>query len=428
MNESEVIRYEKFCQFKAAIRSSKDYLIVGIDAAKDQHHAFFGTADGRTLLRRLLFDNDKAGFESLIRRASQLKIEYGLEKVVYVLEPTGNYHKPLSSWLLAKEQMLVLVTSKAISDNRETLDGRWDKNDTKDSANAADLTGQGKCQFFEMPDPELVALRNLLSLRRRLKRNEHAVRMQIRNGLVAKYFPELDRHWGSSLTENLAIVRWCLDPRKISAIDFDEFVRLVTRTDRGIRQQKRLERIFEAATVSIGCPMDAAACFEAQLQVKRLEGIHEEIKQTEAEIKSVCERFVAYRQLLSIPGFGPYVASIVMARIGDPNRFKSRRQVIRLAGLDLNANRSGKRSQAAVPVISKRGNGELRYALYQAAQIASYHSEHFRSLFTSYLQGREKERGIKTKMRVKLAAKLLVIAWTLLKKGEVFNPDHLNIE
>jgi len=51
----------------------------------------------------------------------------------------------------------------------------------------------------------------------------------------------------------------------------------------------------------------------------------------------------------------------------------------------------------------------------------------FRSYFTK-LRGREYERGIKTKMRVKLAAKMLVIAWTLMKKREVFNPDYLNIE
>ena len=44
------------------------------------------------------------------------------------------------------------------------------------------------------------------------------------------------------------------------------------------------------------------------------------------------------------------------------------------------------------------------------------------------LRGREREPGIKTKMRVKLAAKLLIIAWTLMKKKEPFNPDYLNIE
>jgi len=31
-------------------------------------------------------------------------------------------------------------------------------------------------------------------------------------------------------------------------------------------------------------------------------------------------------------------------------------------------------------------------------------------------------------MRVKLAAKMLVIAWTLMKKQEPFDPHHLNIE
>ena len=204
MNESEVTRYEKFCQFKAEIRSSGSYLIVGIDVAKDRHQAYFGTAVGRTLLRRLLFDNNQAGFKRLLERSSQLQIEHGLDRVVYGLEPTGNYHKPLSNWLLSQDQMLVLVSSKSISDNRQTLDGRWDKNDTKDSANVADLIAQGKCQFFQTPDPRLVVLRNLLSLRRRLKKDEHSVRMQIRNGLVTKYFPELDRHRGSCLMGNLS--------------------------------------------------------------------------------------------------------------------------------------------------------------------------------------------------------------------------------
>jgi hypothetical protein len=31
-------------------------------------------------------------------------------------------------------------------------------------------------------------------------------------------------------------------------------------------------------------------------------------------------------------------------------------------------------------------------------------------------------------MRVKLAAKLLIIAWTLMKKKEPFNPDYLKLE
>ena len=80
---------------------------------------------------------------------------------------------------------------------------------------------------------------------------------------------------------------------------------------------------------------------------------------------------------------------------------------------------------AAVPVISKRGNSDLRYALYQAALIATYHDPRFRALYTRYLEGRQKERGIKTKMRVKLAAKMLVIAWTLMRTDTDFDPTKL---
>ena len=134
------------------------------------------------------------------------------------------------------------------------------------------------------------------------------------------------------------------------------------------------------------------------------------------------------KNLLTIPGFGPDVSSKVLAAIGNPWRFENRRQVIKLAGWDLNAQRSGKKSETVTPVISKRGKAELRYALYQAAFIASSKNQYFVMYFTNKLRGREREKGIKTKMRVKLAAKLLVIAWTLMKREEPFNPDYLNLD
>jgi transposase len=57
--------------------------------------------------------------------------------------------------------------------------------------------------------------------------------------------------------------------------------------------------------------------------------------------------------------------------------------------------------------------------------VASSSHHHFIRYFTEKLKGRERERGIKTKMRVKLAAKMLVIAWTLMKKKEMFDPGYL---
>ena len=78
-------------------------------------------------------------------------------------------------------------------------------------------------------------------------------------------------------------------------------------------------------------------------------------------------------------------------------------------------------------MISKRGNPNLRYALYQASLIATRHDKGFRALFTRYLEGPEKERGIRTKARVKLAAKMLVIAWTMMKNGAVYDLSLLEV-
>ena len=105
--------------------------------------------------------------------------------------------------------------------------------------------------------------------------------------------------------------------------------------------------------------------------------------------------FPAYDKLLTLPGFGPIVSAMVLVAIGDPLRFTSRKQVLRLAGLDLSAQRSGKQSDRAVPVISKQGKAALRYALVQAATIAAYKDDTIQRYFARLLRGRELERGIR---------------------------------
>jgi len=162
--------------------------------------------------------------------------------------------------------------------------------------------------------------------------------------------------------------------------------------------------------------------------VEKLNQVRAQVHDTKERIEEICLTYSEYSYLLTIPGFGPYISAKLLAAISDPFRFKYRNQVLKLAGYDLCANRSGKTSSQAVPVISKNGNSELRYALYQAAHVAASANDTFRAYFTKMLQGRAREKGIKTKMKVKLAAKMLVIAWTLMKRKEVFDPAHLNID
>lgn len=426
MSTGEIIRQRNFCQLRKEIRGSEEYLIIGIDVAKDKHHAFMGTATGKTFLRRLIFENDLKGYRKLLTHARAIGVQNGLSKKVFGLEPTGNYHKPLGSHLIGCGFNVVFVSGVSVKRNRELLDGRWDKHDTKCAANIADLISQGKCLFYESPSSRINELRELLSLRRRLKKEDHSLRMRIRNNLLAKYFPELDKFYGQCEAENLAIVRWCLDPDRIAGMEFNQFFQMVTTRERGIAQKRRLQKIHGLAVESIGCSMSQASEFEARILVDKLKQVRQVIRETENLIEDISLYFPEYSFLLTIPGFGPYVSSIVLAIIGDPFRFENRKQVLKMAGFDLSANRSGKTSDKAYPVISKRGNSSLRYALYQAALVASTRNEYIIEYYTHTICGREREKGIKTKMRVKLAVKMLIIAWTLMKKKEAFNPDYID--
>ena len=393
MDSLDRTRLEQFRQFKREIRGSEQYLIVGLDIAKDSHHAFFGSATGQTLWKRWLFDNSREGFQKLLLQTEALQVRHGLPQVVFGLEPTANYHKPLGEYLIRGAHQVVFVSGVAVKRNRELLDGRWDKHDTKDAANVADLISQGKCLYYEHPDPRIRDLRLLLSLKKRLKRQEQGIRVRIRNGLVAQYCPELD----PSLSRLIA-------PGKESDL---------------------LSTMQQPS--SIGCAAHPEVAFVAKVMMEELQQIRKVLKAVQERIQKLCSQFAEYAYLLSIPGFGPQVSSQVLGAIGDPSRFQNGKQVLKMAGLDLSADRSGKTSERARPVISKKGKADLRYALYQAAFIASIRNAAFTAYYTLRLKARRQEPGIQAKRRVKLAAKLLIIAWTLMKRKEVFDPERLII-
>jgi hypothetical protein len=73
MKDSTLSRLSEFRQLKKEIRGSNKHLIIGIDVAKEKHYAFFGTATGKSLLKRLIFDNNREGFETLLHRVQSFR-------------------------------------------------------------------------------------------------------------------------------------------------------------------------------------------------------------------------------------------------------------------------------------------------------------------------------------------------------------------
>ena len=64
----------------------------------------------------------------------------------------------------------------------------------------------------------------------------------------------------------------------------------------------------------------------------------------------------------------------------------------------------------------------------QFSLVVSLQNRDMMIYYTNKIRGREREKGIHVKMRVKLAVKLLVIAWTLMKKKDKFDPAYLKAE
>ena len=156
--KQECIRVEEFRQLKKEIRGSKDYLIVGIDVAKNKHRAFLGTATGRTVLRWLVVENSESGFEHLLAHVQFYMGRDGFSRVVFGLEPTSVYHKPLAEFLIRNDFMVVYTTKVRIWGQIFNLD-KWPV-----------MVGELHCQNCFCPSS--------------FQRNMQEIECEIRNALV----------------------------------------------------------------------------------------------------------------------------------------------------------------------------------------------------------------------------------------------------
>ncbi len=125
----------------------------------------------------------------------------------------------------------------------------------------------------------------------------------------------------------------------------------------------------------------------------------------------------AYQRCLSIPGIGPLNAAALVAAY-HRGTFASSDTFIAYLGLDVRVRQSGRFTGKRK--LTKRGEAELRRLLYCAARPSRSHHR-----FESYYQ-RQIDKGLsKTAANVIVARKLARIAFTLIRNGQTFDPDHL---
>jgi transposase len=142
-----------------------------------------------------------------------------------------------------------------------------------------------------------------------------------------------------------------------------------------------------------------------------------------------------WKILRSMPFFGPVRVAIVLAVIGTPHRFRTRRQLWPYAGLAVVTRSSGEaefvdgrlRRRQRAPLtrgLNANYNRMLKNVFKSAANAAAAKAGPLRDLFDRCVAG-----GVRPTMaKLTLARKLAAIMLRLWKKGELWNPEKLTVQ
>jgi len=138
-----------------------------------------------------------------------------------------------------------------------------------------------------------------------------------------------------------------------------------------------------------------------------------EIKVIEKQMKAMVPE--TQELLRSIPGVGITTSALLVAFIGDINRFDHPDKLVAYIGIDPRVKQSGT-SIHCRGAITKRGNTLLRHVLFQASFIAKRRNPEF----GRYYAKKKSEGKHHTSILCALERKLIHLIWAVWKRGTPF--------
>jgi transposase len=125
------------------------------------------------------------------------------------------------------------------------------------------------------------------------------------------------------------------------------------------------------------------------------------------------------RNLVTVPGIGPMVATATVAAVGNGRMFRRGRDMAAWLGLVPRQFSTG--GKACLGAISKRGNVQLRQLFIQGAQVLYTHLARDGSSLGIWLRA-VAARTHRNVAVVALANKLVRICWNILSSGQQYRP------
>ena len=309
-------------------------IYVGIDVAKDKHDCFITNSDGEVLFKVFTITNNLDGFNDLYQRIESVMDD--ITKVKVGLEATGHYSYNLLGYLVDKGLPTYVINPLHTNLYRKSLSLRQTKTDKVDARTIASM---------------LKSNVNLKSYSDTFYHNE----------------------------ELKSLTRYHFDKIKERA----KLTNLLSGSSKGRYGKETAITFRDVARNSIGSNMPAKS-LELKHTIKLIQEISSEIDEIEYEIKIIMDEINS--PILSIPGINYRMGAMIIAEIGDFNRFNSPDKILAYAGFSPSTYQSGQ-LDGAYAHMEKRGSRYLRYALYNAAKYVC----HWDPTFAEYLAKKRAE-------------------------------------
>jgi transposase len=130
-----------------------------------------------------------------------------------------------------------------------------------------------------------------------------------------------------------------------------------------------------------GLALPAGVRAHAETLLRLIDALSEEVGELDRELRGFARKDRRCLALRTIFGVGPIIACHILAELGEGARFRRARQAVRVAGLDPVVDESGEKRRRGR--LAKHGSPELRWALVEAAQKASWPSSPDHPLYAS---------------------------------------------
>ena len=338
-------------------------ILVGIDVSKDKHDCFIMNSDGEILFDSFTILNNSNGFENLYQKV--LSVETDFSKIKVGLEATGHYSYNILGFLLDKGLPTYVINPLLSNLYRKSLSLRQTKTDKIDSRMIAYmLVSDVDIQPYSVTSYHNEELKSLTRYRFTKVQERAKLKTSIAR-LVNILFPELEDMFSSlHIATVYALLREFPGATHIASAHLTRLSNLLASASKGRFGKATAINLKNAAKHSIASSMPAKS-LELRHTIQLIDELNSEISEIETEIQKLMDELNS--SILTIPGIGYDMGAMILAEIGDLNKFDSPDKILAYAGLSPTTYQSGY-FDSSHSKMEKRGSKYLRYALFNATK------------------------------------------------------------